>query len=415
MTGTVTNPLNQPLDLPSGVTIKNRFLKAAMNEALGDRNGAPTQNHVRLYERWARGGAGVLLTGNVMVDPEHLGEPGNVAVQDESHMDTLRQWASTTDGTGTQLWMQINHPGKQSPRTINRHPVAPSPLPIDGQFSNYFAPPRELEVNDIHDLVTRFATTARIAKAAGFAGVEIHAAHGYLISQFLSPLHNQRTDEYGGSLENRMRFLTEVYEAVRAEVGDDFPVAVKLNSSDGVEGGFSQADSLEVAEKLSSLGVDLLEISGGTYDKPLMQGNASGADSSQAPFFLDYANELRKRVHTPVALTGGFRSVETMEQAINEDFASMVGIGRPFVLAPDLPTRIIESGRQGTIELPYITTHIPALDRALGPILANNWYEEQMYRLSQGKHATAGSGISALAFTIRHHGLAALAPRRASR
>lgn len=206
--------LADPLTLPSGAVIKNRILKGAMNEALGDRGAHPTEPLVNLYRHWASGGTGLLLTGNVMVDPRQLGEPGNVAVEDETDMDMLRQWAQAGTENGAALWMQINHPGKQSPRTINQHPVAPSAIGFGGKYERFFSMPRELSRGEIEAIVGRFARTAVIARDAGFTGVEIHGAHGYLVNQFLSPLDNHRTDEYGGSLENRL-FTDEGVAVVR--------------------------------------------------------------------------------------------------------------------------------------------------------------------------------------------------------
>lgn len=322
--------LAEPLTLPCGVTVKNRFFKAPMHEALGTPGLGPSQDIVDLYGRWAAGGSGVLVTGNVAVDSRHLGEPGNIVVEDESHLEMLRRWAQAGTAGGTQLWMQINHPGRQSPRSVNLHPVAPSEISSVGGYGRFFAPPRELSREEIGDVVRRFVTTARVAKKAGFTGVEIHAAHGYLISQFLSPVDNHRTDEYGGSLEGRMRFLIEIYQGMRETLGPDFPIAVKLNSSDGDPGGMSQEDSLRVAVRLSELGVDVLEISGGTYRKPVFEETDSSVeDHRRGVYFADYARRLKELVSMPVALTGGFRSASDMEEAVAEGLTDFVGIGRP--------------------------------------------------------------------------------------
>lgn len=420
-----TTALAEPLTLPCGVTVKNRFYKSAMNEALAGRDCAPTEAHVRLYREWARGGAGVLVTGNVMVDRTQLGEPGNVAVEDERDLAVLRRWAAAGTENGAHCWMQINHPGRQSPMTINSHPVAPSAGMVDGDYGRFFAEPTELTREQIHDIVRRFANTARIAKKAGFTGVEIHAAHGYLINQFLSPLDNQRTDEYGGSLENRARFLFDVFAAVRDAVGSDFPVAVKLNSSDvpiavkvneenGVPGGFSEEESIWVMKQLEARGVDLIDISGGTYAKPVIQTNSGAAeDRRRGVYFTDFARRVKGELAVPVALTGGFRNADDMERALDEGITQMIGIARPLALVPDLPNHIIRDGWRGSVELPRITTGIKSLDKAFGGILVISWFELQMNRIGRGRTPDPRiGGLRALLFALKQHGPAALTPRR---
>ena len=245
----------------------------------------------------------------------------------------------------------------------------------------------------------------------------ILAAHGYLISQFLSPVDNHRTDEYGGSLEGRMRFLIEIYQGMRETLGPDFPIAVKLNSSDGDLGGMSQEDSLRVAVRLSELGVDVLEVSGGTYRKPVFEETDSSAeDHRRGVYFADYARRLKELVSMPVALTGGFRSASDMEEAVVDGVTDLVGIGRPLALIPDLPQRILDGAGRRRIELPRISTRVKALDEALGGVLLIGWYEMQMHRLARGGYASArGNGLAALAFTVRRHGPGALMPRRARR
>lgn len=422
-----TSTLNvaKPLTLPCGVTVKNRFYKSAMNEALAGRDCAPTEEHVKLYHRWAMGGAGVLVTGNVMVDRTQLGEPGNVAVEDERDLNMLRRWAKAGTRNGAHCWMQINHPGRQSPATINPHPYAPSAGTLEGDYARFFAPPRELTVAQIHDIVRRFATTAGIAKKAGFTGVEIHAAHGYLINQFLSPLDNRRTDEYGGSLENRARFLFEVVAAVRETVGPKFPVAVKINSSDmpiavevnapdGVPGGFDEEESIWVIQRLSEMGVDLIDISGGTLEKPVIQ-TTTGAkeDERRGVYFTEFAERIKGLVDTPIALTGGFRSTADMETALKSGITQMIGIARPLVVRPNLPTLIIYGNWRAPVRLPWVTTGIKALDKAFGGVLVISWFELQMNRIGRGKEPDSRiGGMRALLFVLKQHGIGALAPRR---
>lgn len=277
----MTNLLFQPLELPNGTVLKNRFVKPAMSEVMGDAQFRPTEALNHLYQRWAAGGSGLLITGNVMVDATALGEKGNVVIEDDRDLPRLRNWAAAGSRNGAQTWVQLNHPGRQSPKHLSAQPVAPSAVPLTGDNAFAFNPPRALTVVEIHAIVQRFATAAAVVQAAGFGGVEIHAAHGYLLSQFLSPLANVRTDQYGGALANRMRVIEEVYHAIRAKVGPAFPIGLKINSADFRDGGFSEADSLQVIHRMADLGVDLIEVSGGNYENTMVQGvTAVGRSSS---------------------------------------------------------------------------------------------------------------------------------------
>ena len=400
-----------PLELPCGTTLKNRLVKAAMSEGLATPSGGPSDQHIDLYRRWAEGGAGVLVTGAVMVDPEHLGEPNTVVVADDRHLDALREWAEAGTANDTQLWMQLNHPGKQSPRSVNKYPVAPSVVPMEGPAERFFATPRELTVDDIKLVVWRFGYAARIAQSTGFTGVQIHAAHGYLINQFLSPNDNKRTDEYGGDLESRMRLLVEIYEAIRDEVGAEFPISVKLNSSDGVSGGFDEDESLVVAEKLSELGVDVIEVSGGTYTAPLMQGEKVDASGDTGEiYFGDYAKQLRDKVSTPVLLTGGFRCAADIERGL-DGLADLIGMARPLVMVPEYPNELIKQGSRKLVRLPRLSTGSKKLDEPLEHLLGTNWYEMQMDRITDGR-AIGGDGLATLWFTLKNHGLTGLLSSR---
>ncbi|HNH49411.1 MAG TPA: NADH:flavin oxidoreductase, partial [Myxococcota bacterium] len=239
--------LSSPLSLPCGAVLSNRIAKSAMSEDLADRGNVPGERLFRLYRRWGKGGAGLLITGNVMIDRTALGEPYNVVVEDEKVLPALSAWAAAAREGGVEVWPQLNHPGRQSPRMLSPVPVAPSAVAVQLP-GKAFAQPRALSSPEIEALVARFARAAALCKQAGFTGVQIHGAHGYLISQFLSPLSNLREDEWGGSPENRRRFLIEVVRAVRAAVGPTFPVGVKLNSADFQRGGFSEEESMEVVE-----------------------------------------------------------------------------------------------------------------------------------------------------------------------
>jgi len=203
--------LHDPLTLPCGQVLPNRIMKSSMSEALATKANAPDGRLDRLYATWGQGGYGLLVTGNVMVDRTQLGEPGNVVVEDERDLDALTRWAKSAHDGGAPIWVQLNHPGRQSnPLALGHTPVAPSPVPLNLPGA---ATPRELTTAEIEDIIERFATAATVCETAGFDGVQVHGAHGYLVAQFLSPLANRRTDEWGGDPERRMRFVLEVVPA----------------------------------------------------------------------------------------------------------------------------------------------------------------------------------------------------------
>ncbi len=378
--------LAKSLSLPNGLVLKNRIAKAAMSEILGTADNRVTPSLSRLYRSWAEGGSGLLITGNVMIDKRAIGEPHNVAVEDERDMEGLRGWASAGSLNGTQIWMQLNHPGKQSPIGLNRETVAPSSIPFGGSLSRYFATPRELNVQEIREIISRFGRTAAIAEQAGFSGVQIHGAHGYLVSQFLSPRHNQRSDEWGGNPKNRLRFLLEVYHAIRAATTAKFAVAVKLNSADFQKGGFSEDESLGALRALADVGIDLIEISGGTYESPAMTGalKHSVKDSTQKreAYFLEFAKKARQEVSVPLMLTGGFRSFEGMNSAVASGAIDVVGLGRPLAIEPSASNRLLK-GEQTQFESRPITTGYRWIDKVA--FLEIVWYENQLHRIAKGK------------------------------
>ncbi|WP_102336266.1 NADH:flavin oxidoreductase/NADH oxidase family protein [Salimicrobium jeotgali] len=374
--------LQEPLLLENrGVTIRNRFMKSAMSEGMASRSNAPTEDLIRLYERWSEGGAGLIVSGNVMVTRDALGEPGNVVLEDAGSMDTFRRWAKAGKKEGNEFWMQLNHPGKQVVRGLVKEGQAPSSLPFPKGFQKFFAPPRALTKAGIEEIIHRFKRTAALAKEAGFTGVQIHAAHGYLISQFLSPRHNIREDEWGGSIENRSRFLKEIYRAVRAEVGEDYPIGVKINSADFMQAGFTEEESVYVIRTLEDLGVDLVEISGGTYEKAVMTGKQS-VKSKREAYFLEYADALKNQTHLPVAVTGGFRTKEGMIGAVRSGSADMIGLARPLAVDPDIPRKMLH-GEMEDIVIPSIKTGIPPVDKA--GMMEVMWYSQQLHRMGKGK------------------------------
>lgn len=384
--------LSQALRLPCGATLANRLCKAAMTEGLADPQLRATERLNRLYRRWSEGGAGLLLTGNVHIDRFCLERPGNVAIDGNGGLEQLQAWARAGTAAGNHLWMQLSHAGRQSPRYVTGQPLAPSAVPLK-VLGNY-ARPRALTEAEILDFIARFASAARTARETGFTGVQIHAAHGYLISSFLAPLTNRRADAWGGSLENRSRFLIETLRATRRAVGADFPVSVKLNSDDFRKGGFTHEDCLRVVELLNAERVDLLEISGGTYEQPRLLG-AEGAAATAAPlrestrrreaYFLDYADKIRAVARMPLMVTGGFRTRAAMEDAL-AGACDVIGLARPLVSDPACAARLLAgaieavpaeerrlNGRQRRGALAYVSAYAGV-----------SWYYIQLFRLADG-------------------------------
>lgn len=407
--------LNTPFTLKNGVVIKNRFIKSATSEQLGDNKRNPRPALARAYERWAEGGVGIAISGNIMVDRSALGEPKNVVLDEKSDLESFKRWTKKGTRNGAHLWAQLNHPGKQSPVTLSRSPVAPSAIPLEMDMKGAFSNPRALTEKEIWNLVEKFALSAHLAKIAGFTGIQIHAAHGYLISQFHSSKHNQRTDKWGGSIENRMRFVHEIYKAIRKQVGENFPVAVKLNSGDFINGGFTEEESMIVAKSLSEAGIDLIEISGGTYESQAMidpnEAPVKASTKKREAYFLHYAEGVRDRVDTPIAVTGGFRSAIGMKDAIQSGATDFIGLARPMMLFPDLPI-IASSNPESTFDIKRPTTGFRKIDVAMMVDLA--WWEEQIHLMGKGKEPNANfSAWVAVMNNFFRMGTMAFKPRRA--
>ncbi|MEZ4401528.1 MAG: NADH:flavin oxidoreductase/NADH oxidase family protein [Kofleriaceae bacterium] len=378
--------LASSLTLPCGATLPNRIAKSAMSEVLGDpASGAPTPLLNRLYERWGRGGTGLLITGHVIVDQGGRGEPGNVVITDDRHLAELRGWAAAGQASGARMWMQLNHAGRQAPKRLARQPVAPSAVGGVRGFAGAFAAPRALTDGEVRGLVGRFAAAAKVAQDAGFAGVQIHAAHGYLVSQFLSPRTNTRDDAWGGDAVRRRAFLLAIVAAIRAAVGPGFPIGVKLNSADFQRGGFTVEESMEVARALEAASVDLLEISGGNYESPAMAGGgelpATQRDSSREreAYFLEYARQIRAVTRLPLMLTGGLRTRATMDAILAAGDVDVIGLGRPLTIAPDLPAALI-AGTAAAAPTVRIRSRVRKLDDALQVF----WFQEQLHRMARG-------------------------------
>ena len=343
-----------PLSLACGSQLPNRLAKAAMEENLASSGQLPGDSLIGLYRRWASGGSGLLITGNVMIDGAAMTGPGGIVLESGTPLEPFQRWAKAAQAGGAQVWMQLNHPGRQTYANLGGKRWAPSAVALDlGKHSGRFAMPKAMDEQDISQLIQRFADSARLAEQAGFDGVQIHAAHGYLLAQFLSPLSNQRNDRWGGSLANRARLLCEVIRAVRAQVSPRFAVAVKLNSADFQRGGFDADDALGVLHLLNDLAVDLLEVSGGSYESPAMQGRtADGRTLAREAYFLEFAAVLAREARMPLMTTGGIRRRAVAEQVLAQGVA-VVGMATALSIAPDLP-KCWQAGDEVTAELPAI-------------------------------------------------------------
>ena len=388
----MTGVLSQSLRLPCGAVLPNRLCKAAMTEGLADPRLRATPRLERLYRLWSEGGSGLLLTGNVQIDRFCLERPGNVAIDGNGGLEQLRAWAKAGTVAGNHLWMQIAHAGRQSPRYVTGEPVAPSAVQLK-VLGNY-APPRALAEAEILDFVARFAAAARTARETGFTGVQIHAAHGYLLSSFLAPVTNRRTDAWGGSLENRARFLLETLRATRKAVGADFPISVKLNSDDFRKGGFTNEECLRVVGMLNQEGIDLLEISGGTYEQPRLLG-ADGAAATAAPmrestrrreaYFIDYAESIRAIARMPLMVTGGFRTRAAMEEALG-GACDVIGLARPLVSDPACARKLL-AGEMDAVPSDERRSKVRRHRGMLAYVDAYagiSWYYIQIFRLADG-------------------------------
>jgi 2,4-dienoyl-CoA reductase-like NADH-dependent reductase (Old Yellow Enzyme family) len=368
--------------LKNGATIKNRLFKSAMSEQLGNKSHDPKPGLADLYHRWAQGGIGLSVSGNIMIDRTALGEPANVVLDEQSDLAAFKAWTRAGTVNDTHLWAQLNHPGKQSPTFLSKDPVAPSAIGLEGSLASSFKLPRKLTEQEIKDIIKKFAISARLAKDVGFTGVQIHGAHGYLINQFLSPRHNQRDDQWGGSLENRMRFVSEVYRAIRKAVGKKYPIGIKLNSADFMKGGFTEEESMQVVQALANEGIDQIEISGGSYEKvAFIEGNPQKESTiKREAYFLDYAEKVRGLTDVPLVVTGGFRSTEGMDAAITSKATDFIGLGRPLAVDPDFPNKTIALDNH-SIDLPMRTTGFKKIDQMT--MVDVVWYQQQMVRMAK--------------------------------
>ncbi|WGP08657.1 NADH:flavin oxidoreductase/NADH oxidase family protein [Streptomyces sp. SH5] len=383
----MTGELFSPLPLRSGQVLKNRIAKAAMEENMAGDGQLPDEQLFTLYRQWAAGGTGLLITGNVMVHAEALTGPAGVVLDEHAPLKPFAEWAEAGKSGGGAIWMQINHPGRQVASGMPGVVWGPSDIGVSlGKHSSRFGRPTAMTAQQIDETVTRYAVTAHRAEKAGFDGVEIHAAHGYLLSQFLSPLVNQRTDHWGGSLENRARMLLDTVRAVRAAVSPSFAVAVKLNSADFQRGGFDAEDARQVIEMLEPLGVDLVELSGGSYESPAMTGRSTDTRTqAREAYFLDLARDLVTTSPVPLMLTGGITRRATADRVLDSGVA-VIGMGTALAVTPDLPDRW-HGGREADRRLRPVTWS----DKALASAASMAQVRHQMRRLARGSSPRPGT------------------------
>ena len=391
-----SSPLFSTLTLPNGQTVPNRIAKAAMEENMADARHLPGDALLALYRRWGAGGAGMLLTGNVMVAADAVTGPGGVILDARQPLEPFKRWAQAGKAKGARMWMQINHPGRQVFVATNPEAIAPSAIPVELEgASKMFTQPRAMTEADIQRVIGQFADTAELAERAGFDGVEIHAAHGYLLNQFLSPRTNKRKDHWGGSLENRARIVIEIVRAVRARVSATFGVGVKLNSADFQKGGFDANDAVAVVRLLNDEAVDLIEISGGSYESPAMHGRPEHASTrAREAYFVDFARDIVAEAKMPIMVTGGIRRRATAEDALapeaGRDGVAMVGIGQALAYDPDLPNEWRKGEKVVTV---------PAVNwkkRVLASLATMSMAKAQLRRMGAGKMPMPVSGIWAV-------------------
>lgn len=376
----VTSPFSK-FTFSSGLTIKNRLVKASMEENMSDDGLLPSHALIHLYRQWAQGGSGLLLTGNVMVDHAAMTGPGGVALEKHTPLERFIEWADAAKQDDCKVWMQINHPGRQVYANMHGKVLAPSAIALNmGKLSKLFGQPSAMSETEIEDVITRFGDTAEQAQAAGFDGVEIHAAHGYLVAQFLSPLVNQRTDQWGGNIANRARLLLAIVTEVKRRTRADFGVGVKLNSADFQRGGFAEDDALAVVKVLESSGIDMVELSGGSYEAPAMQGmTADGRTLAREAYFLEFANLIAAQTSVPIMTTGGIRRLAVAEQVLTNG-VELVGLATALAMTPDLPNRWLA-------EPEYVspTPVVAWRNKTLQALATMAMIKRNLHRIGQGK------------------------------
>ncbi len=374
------SPLLKPFILPCGSKLNNRIAKAAMTERLAGKNYFSNKNLCNLYGKWSDSGAGLLISGNIMVDKKHKESSGNIVIEDESGLNQLTKLTKEATRNGNHFWAQISHPGRQATIFSTLNPIAPSAIKLKKLM--LFAKPKAMTSLEIQDVIDRYVTTSVICKKAGFTGIQIHAAHGYLISQFLSPNTNKRDDNYGGSIENRSRILMEIITKTREQVGPNFPISVKLNSADFQRGGFNEEDAFYVIDQLEKSKIDLLEISGGTYENIVFLTKRSEKNSTRKreAFFMEFAERVRIKTNIPLMVTGGFRTLDFCEKVIENNELEVIGFARPFLLDESFPSSFIN--KIGS-KIEDASFNFPI--KKIEDMAEGGFYDYQIHRISKNK------------------------------
>ncbi|TMP04466.1 2,4-dienoyl-CoA reductase [Pseudoalteromonas sp. S3178] len=373
--------------LPSGLALKNRVVKAAMEENLAEANQTPSQVLKNVYSEWAKGGCGLIITGNVMVDHLAMTGPGGLALEQQTDITAFAELARLAQQNDCKIVMQINHPGRQVFKNMGGKAFSASDIALDvGKHSHLFAQPKAMTQSDISDVITRFTQTALQAEKAGFNGVQIHAAHGYLLAQFLSPLTNKRDDKWGGSLENRARLLLEITKSIKAHCSESFSVSIKLNSADFQRGGFEPSDAQAVVNMLSALKVDFVELSGGSYEAPAMQGQTGDERTlAREAYFLEFAKAISEQSTIPIMTTGGISRLDVANKVISSGVA-LVGMATALAYQPNLVNCWQTQPTQNLL-IPRVTFK----DKTLAGLATMALVKRQIRRVGQGKHVKANA------------------------
>jgi 2,4-dienoyl-CoA reductase-like NADH-dependent reductase (Old Yellow Enzyme family) len=355
-------PLGKPLEFAfSGRSAPNRFLKGAMTERISswdpenlEVRGVPSSNLINLYRRWGEGGIGLILTGNIMIEYDHLEAAGNPIIPRGSsfsgeRFDAFKQMATESKKHGSLIVGQVSHPGRQVEQRIQKNPVSASDVQLEGDVMGMkFAKPRAATEEDIANIIEGFAHAAEYLEKAGYDGIELHGAHGYLIAQFLSPTTNKRTDGYGGSIENRARIIVEIAAEIRKRVSKSFVVGIKLNSVEFQDQGFNPDEAKQICTILEQNRFDFVELSGGTYEK-LAFGHQRESTKKREGFFLEFAEAICPVLsQTKTYITGGFKSVGAMTKALS--IVDGIGLARPLAQEPHLCKDILDGTVTGAIK-----------------------------------------------------------------